>query len=116
MAATERSFSETPPAKLYLDTNFILDYLISTRPNYARVRDFLQRAAEMSLTHVHISSLSWVEFGHVVRRQDFRDKLPDEWRAQYQLDQWEDLDVRRRYLGDMCKLFEECLVAFEWTE
>jgi hypothetical protein len=66
MAATERLFSEFPPALLYLDTNFVLDYLISTRPNHARVTSFLQKVFETGVTHIHISSLSWVEFGHVL--------------------------------------------------
>jgi len=76
--ATERAFSEIPPAHLYLDTDIILDYLVSTRPFHSRSVRLLERIVEHGLTTIYLSSQSWMEFAHVIRHTSFRENLPDE--------------------------------------
>ena len=78
MPATERAFSEIPPAHLYLDTDIILDYLVSTRPFHSRSVRLLERIVEHGLTTIYLSSQSWMEFAHVIRHTSFRENLPDE--------------------------------------
>lgn len=116
MAATERSFSEFPPLHLYFDTDFILNYLIPTQPHHSRVVPFLQAVQSAGITTAYVSSLNWLEFGHVVRRESFRNDLPSEWQQTYRLSHWRDPQVQRTFLDALCRMFEEFLDAFGWSE
>ena len=116
MPATERAFSEIPPAHLYLDTDIILDYLVSTRPFHSRSVRLLERIVEHGFTTTYLSSLPWMEFAHVIRHTSFRANLPDELLARFPLDQWQNPAARQRYreffMGELDKLLEN----FEWAE
>lgn len=116
MAANERAFANVPPGRLYLDTNVILDYLISTREHHERVKGFLRKVVDSELTAIFLSSLSWVEFTHVVRTRDFREKLSDDWLARFPLERWEELNVRQEYLRAMCDLLGGFLAPFDAFE
>ena len=76
MAAAERSFSEFPPARLYFDTDFVLNYLIPTQPHHARGGPFLQSVQAAGVTAAYVSSLTWLEFAHVVMKESSRSDLP----------------------------------------
>jgi predicted nucleic acid-binding protein len=114
--ATERAFTELPPQQLYVDTDFILNYLLAPQPHHARVVPFVLRLAEQGLTTLHISALSWIELAHVVRRQAFRDALPPEWQQNAQLASWERPAVRAQYLSDWVGLVHRLLAQFAWNE
>jgi predicted nucleic acid-binding protein len=114
--ATERAFTGLPPQQLYVDTDFILNYLLATQPHHTRVVPFILRLAEQGLTTLHISALSWIELAHVVRRQAFRDALPSEWQQNAQLAQWERPAVREQYFADWVALVRRLLAQFAWNE
>ena len=114
--ATERPFTHIPPAHLYLDTNIILDHLISTRPHHARAAALFVHLAQHALTTLHICSLSWMEFVHVISRQDFRDSLDASWQQQYQLDRWAQPHVRQTYLQALLALMKDLLDQYGWEE
>jgi predicted nucleic acid-binding protein len=116
VTATERRFSEPPPQHLYLDTNFILDYLVDTRPRHARVARFLQRVEMQDSTTLYLSSLSELEFLHVIRSEEFRQGLAPDWQRQYKLGQWEQPGVREAYCTGFLKLLQEFLDSFTWAE
>jgi predicted nucleic acid-binding protein len=114
--ATEHAFVEPLPARLYVDTNLIIDYFVNTNPHHGRVVAFVDRLARNGLTALYISPLTWFEFAHTIRRQDFRDKLPPGWWQQYRLHRWEDPRIRQQYLEDWYGLFEGLLAQFGWSE
>lgn len=117
MPATERAFTETPPQRLYLDTNICLDYLIDTRPRYTLAVRLFQHLDACQLTTLYVSPLSWTEFAHVVRTQSFRDGLSPQWQQQYDLARWaQDPAVRQRYLTGLLGQFEALLDQFGWAE
>ena len=116
VAATERAFSETPPARLYLDTNVVLDALIQTRPRHARVAALIRHLYESGLTTLYVSSLTWVEYGHIVVSEGLRALLPAETRDRFHLDAWDSSAVRAAYMADMVSKFEALLNQFPWVE
>ncbi len=116
MPATERAFNEPLPARLYIDTNDLLDYFVTSSPNHARVERFIFRLGAHRVTMLYLSSISWLEFVNAIRRQNFRDALPVDWRQRYQLDRWQDLVVRRRYFAAWLGLLEDLISRFERNE
>lgn len=116
MTATERSFADPLPAGLYLDTDILLAYLVSTQLHHQRSRAFLERAFQEGRTSVYVSSLSWMEILQVIRREQFRNDLPEEMRREFRLDRWEDVGVRRRYVEGLLHLFDELLGQYDWFE
>jgi hypothetical protein len=81
--ATEHAFTELPPSRLYIDTNICLDYLIASRPHHQQALRFFQHLTAHGLTTLYLSSLSWIEFTHVVTSQRFREGLSPQWQQQY---------------------------------
>lgn len=116
MPATEFAFTDPLPSALYLDNDVLIAYLVAPEPHHARCQVFLQRIAAERQTRVYISSLSWLEFGHTVMRQNFRDRLPAATQRQYTLDQWQRQAVREKYLQAMLGLLDGLLAQFAWTE
>jgi predicted nucleic acid-binding protein len=114
--ATERAFTGTPPAHLYLDTNVILDYLIATRPLHQLAVTLFDWLDAYELTTLYVSSLSWLEFAHVVARPSFRDALPTSDQQRYQLDKWHTPAVRRAYMRAMLGFMEQFLGQSTWNE
>ena len=77
----------------------------------------VRRLAECGLTTIYLSSLSWMEFCHVVTRKRFRDGLEPEVQAQFRLTLWDDEEsVRRNYLGVLLEDLNALLEQFEWNE
>jgi predicted nucleic acid-binding protein len=105
-----------PPTHLYVDTNIILDYLIPTRPRHGSAQRLFEHLGRNGLTTLNISALSWVEFAHVVTRQDLRDTLPEEWKQRYRLADWTEPAVRQGYLQAIIRFFEDFLQQFGWSE
>ena len=116
MPATEHAFNEPPPARLYIDTNVVLDYLVGSNPNHTRITSFVDRLLAHGLTALYISPLLLLEFAHTIRREDFRDKLPPDWHQQHRLHRWDDPQTRQRYLQTWYGLLEGLLAQFEWSE
>ena len=116
MPAIERSFSESLPAHLYLDTDILIAYLVGTQPHHHRCRTFLERLVQHGLTRIYVSSLSWMEFTHALMRERFRRNLPDHQRRRLQLDRWHEPLVRRTYLQAFLIAFEDLLAQFAWEE
>jgi predicted nucleic acid-binding protein len=115
--ATERAFSDTPPARLYVDTDFILTYLVGTRPYHARCRPFVERVQQLGVTTLYLSSLAWLEYAHVIMRPDFRSQLAAELQRQFDFDRWEqDAAVRQRYFGHSIQVLNDFLDQFGWVE
>lgn len=116
MAATERSFSDLPPSRLYVDTNVFIGYLFSTDPLHSRCRALLERVVAQGSTTIFVSSISWMEFAHVVTRQRFRDALPTETQRTFQLGRWQAQPVRERYLQHHSRALEVLFSHFELEE
>lgn len=116
MPATERPFSDLPPPHLYVDTDIIVNHLVETEPHHQRCQQFLTRLSEIGTTTIYLSSLSWLEFAHVVMRQDFRSRLSEDLRARFQLHRWADASVRKTYLETLIERFEELLGQFDLVE
>jgi predicted nucleic acid-binding protein len=115
--ATERAFTETPPQRLYVDTNVCLDYLIDTRPRYTLAVRLFQQLDAYQFTTLYVSPLSWTKFAHVIRTQSFRDGLSPQWQQQYALARWaQDPAVRQSYLATLLGQFEALLDQFGWAE
>ena len=85
MPATSHALTDLPPRHLYLDTNFYLSHLVSTDVHHQAATDFFVHLATCNVTTLYISSLSWLEFVHVVSSAEWRAQLPSTWQAQYQL-------------------------------
>jgi predicted nucleic acid-binding protein len=105
-----------PPTRLYLDTNVCIAYLVGSHPHNVPARVLFRRLAECGLTTLFVSSLSWLEFAHVVARQEFLDHLPEDWRRRYRLTRWQDASVRRQYLEALVRHLADLLDEFEWVE
>ena len=116
MPATERPFTAIPPAHLYLDTNVCLDYLVNTRPYHARAQALFAHVVAHGITALCISSLSWLEFAHVIAKANFRDALPVATHRQFQLDKWDDPTVREVYVVTFLGHFQALLDQFGWQE
>jgi predicted nucleic acid-binding protein len=114
--ATERSFTDAPPARLYVDTDIFVSYLDGTQPHHTRCKAFLEALAEGGLTEIFISSLTGLEFAHVVMRENFRSNLPPELWRRYRLHRWNEPLVRQAYLQALIKTFESVLTQFKWAE
>jgi predicted nucleic acid-binding protein len=117
LPATERGFLETPPQRLYVDTDFILTYLVSTRPHHARCRPFVERVQGMGITTLYVSSLVWLEYAHVITRPAFRSALPEHTQREFAFEHWEnDPAVRQRYFEYSINLLNEFLDQIGWVE
>jgi predicted nucleic acid-binding protein len=115
-AAIEHAFADTPPQRLYLDTDFVIAALIDTEPHHARCSGFLKHVADLRLTRLYVSSLWWLEFIDTVTRQQWRDRLPPGVQQQFQLHHWQQSLVRQHYVQWMVGRLEEILAPFEWAE
>ncbi|MBI4494716.1 MAG: type II toxin-antitoxin system VapC family toxin [Chloroflexi bacterium] len=115
MPATELAFSNPPPRALYLDTDVLINYLVSSEPHHQRSRTFLERLLAQDTT-LYVSSLTWIEYAHVITRDDFRRRLSQEIRQRLRLDRWGDRAVRQRYLQEYVQALDELLAQFEWAE
>jgi len=113
--ATERAFSDPPPGRLYLDTDILINYVLSSEPHHRRASTFLEGLLAHD-TMLCLSSITWVEYAHVLTRDDFRRRLPQEIRQRFQLDGWSDPAVRQQYLQEHVRALEELLAQFEWLE
>jgi predicted nucleic acid-binding protein len=114
--ATERSFADLPPQRLYVDNDIIVAHLFSAEPHHDRCQAFVEWLFQYGLTVLYVSCLSPVEFAHVIRRKDFRDRLPDDLRAQFRLTEWEQPLIRQHYLQTFSAAFESLLDQFQWYE
>ncbi len=72
--------------------------------------------ATCNVITLYISSLSWLEFMHVVGSAAWRAQLPAAWQDQYQLHRWQDVSVRQTYLRAMRSWLEHLLMAYSWAE
>jgi predicted nucleic acid-binding protein len=114
--AIEHPFSDPAPARLYVDTDILISHSISTEPHHVRCTTFLERLAREGRTTLHVSSLSWMEFAHVVTRDGFRNRLDPTIYRRYQLQHWRQARVRPYYLRDLLNDLEELLNQFNWFE
>jgi predicted nucleic acid-binding protein len=114
--AAERSFSDPPPDRLYLDTNIVIDYLISNRPFHARCVAFLDSIRRRGRTTIFLSSISWTEFVHVIRKDTFRSVLPDELQERLSVGRWQDSSIREQYIDFFLALFQRLIDHFDWAE
>jgi predicted nucleic acid-binding protein len=118
--ATERSFSltgnELPPSRLYVDTDFLIAALIGSEPNHQRTAAFLERLVEHGLTTLYMSSLAWLEYSHHITKERVRRAWPLDIQHRYQLDRWENPEVRARYLEDRHAALARLLSHFNVEE
>ncbi len=116
MPAIEHGFTETPPLQLYLDTNILIGHLIASHDQHQRCQEFVERLIRDGTT-IYLSPLSWMEYVHVVCRNDFRAALPADVRRRYRLGRWHEPRVREVYLGWVLGLLEALLADFaDWVE
>ena len=115
MPAAERSFSDPPPDRLYVDTDIAISHLVSSQPHHARCMGFLENLARYG-TVIYLSSLTWMEYVHVITRERFRQALPEETRSRFRLDRWEESRVREQFVVASVHALEELLNEFEWVE
>src|SRR5262245_12055268 len=87
--ATRRALTDFPPRRLYLDTSFVLNSLITTHPYHAQAVDFLVNLVTSGVTTLYVSALSWMEFAHAVCLPAFRNSLPAGFQQRFQLHDWE---------------------------
>jgi len=117
MPAIEHRFDEAPPVRLYLDTDFVIAHLVSSEPLHDRTQRFLTHVATYNRTTMYISSLSWMEFGHVVSTSRFRATLPDDLQHRLNLRRWDrSAEVRRSYLRYFFGAARQLLDQFGWRE
>lgn len=116
MPATERSFSDPPPAQLYVDTDFLISCLVDTQPHHQRCISFLRSLAQLGRTEIYVSAFSWLEFAYVVSKERFRLELPEEMQTAYEFHRWQRREVRRRYFTDLIDSAHRLLAPFEWGE
>lgn len=116
MPATERTFSDSLPARLYLDTDVIIAALVDTQPRYARCKAFIERLATSGHVTICLSSLSWLEFGHAVMRENFRRALPSIRRRRLRPEHWEQPMIRRAYLQALFAELDTLLAQLKWLE
>jgi predicted nucleic acid-binding protein len=114
--AIERGFDEMPPSRLYLDTDFVITYLVSTQRHHARCQAFVERLGEMGLTTIFVSPLVWLEFAHVITRESFRAALPPDLTDSLQVSRWQESLVRQTYIQAFLGLLEAFLAQFEIVE
>jgi len=113
--AIERAFTEPVPAEIYVDTDLLIAFVTRSDPHYQRARTLFRRLAETG-TVLYLSSLSWIEFAHVVSRERFRQRLTAAERRQYGLDRWESSETRQAYLGALSGAVQGMLDYFRWEE
>jgi predicted nucleic acid-binding protein len=116
VSAIEHRFDEIPPALLYLDTNILIACLIRTHMDHGLCARFLERLVSHGYTTIYLSSLSWLEFTHVVMKEDFRRTLPGEFQARFRLHRWQTPRVRQTYLRFMVSQLTGMLASFDWAE
>jgi predicted nucleic acid-binding protein len=114
--ATKRAFSEFPPARIYLDTDILVNALISTQPHHERCVAFLDSVVRNGLTTVYLSSLSWLEYVHAITRDNFRRLLPAELQHELQFDRWKESLVRQAYVQRLVGAFDALLTQFDVIE
>jgi predicted nucleic acid-binding protein len=115
MPASERSFLDSPPDRLYCDTDFLIAFLVEREPHHVRARTLLNRAGEQGTT-LYLSSLSWIEFANVIIKERFRIQLPVDQQRRLHLHRWQDARVRRVYVETMVSSFDAALAQFVWDE
>jgi predicted nucleic acid-binding protein len=114
--ATERSFTTDPPSeRLYLDTDFIINYLFATEPYHERCEALVVRLFGVA-TELYVSSLTWMEFAHAITRQGFRSRLPRDVAQQFQIEHWQEQPIRQAYLDAHLTLLQQLLDQFAWVE
>lgn len=116
MPADERSFIDEPPGHLYLDTDFIVAYLIDSEPHHIRCRAFVRDLEAWGGTALYLSSLCWIEFANVVMKERLRVSLSEETRLRFHLQVWQDISVRENYLASMLEALDTMLAQFVWNE
>ncbi len=116
MAAVERSFLAPLPNRLYLDTDILVSSLVGAEPHHERCRVFLDRLVDQGSTTIYVSSLTWIEFAHVVTRPAFRNRQPDAVRRRYRLERWGRQVVRQTYVNDWLADLQSLLNQFDSTE
>lgn len=117
MPATERSYTaDLPSARLYLDTDFLINCLFTTEPHHGRCRAFMVRLFQHGLTTLYLSTLTWMEYAHVIAKESFRKGLPPAFAQQFQLDQWDQPLTRDAYMGAMLSALQKLLDKFDWEE
>ena len=118
MPATERAFfsSDLPPTHLYLDTDFLIAAVVPYEPHHERSVRFFERLLEHGWTGIYLSVLSWMEFAHVITREDFRNRWPPGDYARFDLGRWGDAQIRERYIQTLYQTLEDLLAPFEWNE
>lgn len=117
MPATERALTEFPPARLYLDTDFLIGCFVPTDPHFGRATRFITHVRTHDLTTIYLSQISWVEFAHHVRKERVRGALPANIQEQLQLDRWHvDAGVRANYVRMMVGLLDNLLAHFDYEE
>ena len=96
--------------------NIFLAHLVRTHPHHQAAADFPVHLATCGVTTLFLSSLSWIEFVHVVTSQRWRDWLPTGLQQQYRLHRWHQAPVRQAYLQGMLSQFQRLLAPFAWNE
>jgi predicted nucleic acid-binding protein len=114
--ATEHPFSDPVPDFLYVDTDILISHLVGTQPHHVRCKGFLERLALEGRTTIYVSSLTWMEYAHVISRESFRDGLAPPLQRQYRLQNWRDANVRQSYLAALLHELEDLLNQFAWVE
>jgi predicted nucleic acid-binding protein len=112
VAATERAFRELPPVHLYLDTDILIAYLVSSDPNHLRAETFLLRLLEHGWTTVYVSPLSWTEYLHIVTMERVRATLPPPLHRAFRLSEWQQPSVRQTFMQTMLGLLDRLLDQF----
>jgi predicted nucleic acid-binding protein len=114
--AFEHAFLDPVPAHLYVDTDILVNYLIDTQPHHARCRAFVERLRQEQRTTLYVSSLSWLEFAHVISRPGFRDELADDLQRRFRIGRWERSEIRRGYFEGLLGELEAVLDHFAWVK
>lgn len=116
MPALEHAFTDLGPDHLYLDTDILINVLVSTQPHHSRCIDFLRRLQVGARTTLYLSSLTWLELTHVVTRPSFRDVLAVDIQHLFQFSRWDRPSVRRAYIDALLGDVETVLEQFTWIE
>jgi predicted nucleic acid-binding protein len=96
--ASERSFRDALPERLYPDTDFLLSILFNSQPHHLRSLAFVDHLLRSDRTTLVVSSILWTEFAHVLSRESFRKQLAVEEAREVAPAQWSRPAVRERYI------------------
>jgi predicted nucleic acid-binding protein len=116
MPAIRRTLTDFPPRRLYLDTNFVLNCLVSTYPYHTAAAAFLVNTVASGITTLYVSTLSWIEFTHVICLPDFRSHLLPDFQQHFRLHDWTELVVRDAYVNYWLEELQSLLNYFDWHE